>query len=69
MTDVKRDFIESHWASLRPKIKERWSRLTEDELDLIDGNHDQLIGTLQEEYAMEENQAEREVNEFLETCC
>ena len=39
--------IEGQWNQIRGDVKERWGRLTEDELTIRDGNVDQLVGRIQ----------------------
>jgi uncharacterized protein YjbJ (UPF0337 family) len=47
---MNEDILKGNWKQIRGKVKETWGRLTDDELDEIDGRMDQLIGKLR--YAM-----------------
>ncbi|HEK2077296.1 TPA: CsbD family protein, partial [Proteus mirabilis] len=38
------------WNLFKGKVKEKWGKLTHDELDIIEGTREQLIGKLQEHY-------------------
>ena len=58
------DILAGKWKQLRGKVKEKWGRLTDDELDRIDGNADQLAGLLQERYGYAKEEAEREINDL-----
>lgn len=49
---------------LRHKIKEQWLRLTEEEIDQLEGHNEKLAGKLQERYGWERGEAERQVDEF-----
>jgi uncharacterized protein YjbJ (UPF0337 family) len=49
---------------LRGKIKEKWGRLTDDDLNVIDGKREELAGTLQAKYGYQREQAEQEADEF-----
>ncbi len=49
---------------LKGKIKEQWTRLTEEEIDQLVGRNDQLAGKLQERYGWEREEARRQVDEF-----
>jgi uncharacterized protein YjbJ (UPF0337 family) len=62
--DLSRLF-ESKWKQLRGKAKEKWGKLTDDDLDKVEGQFDQLVGVIQEKYEMTRSKAETEVNEFL----
>ncbi len=60
------DRIQGNWKQLKGSVKERWGRLTDDDLDVIEGKRDQLIGRIQEEYGITRDEAEEEVKEFFE---
>ncbi len=57
--------LKAQWNQLSGKIKEKWGKLTEDDMDTISGQFDQLVGVLQEKYEMTRAKAEAEVNDFL----
>ncbi len=59
------DVLRGQWKQLRGQVKEWWGVLTEDDLDEIDGQRDQLIGKLQQKYGFTRDQAERDVNDHL----
>jgi len=59
------DVLKGKWKQIRGKAKEWWGDLTDDDLDVIDGNRDQLLGKLQERYGYTKEQAAKEVNERL----
>ncbi len=58
------DEITGNWTQFKGKIKERWGKLTDDDLTTIAGKRDQLVGLLQQRYGYEKEQAERELNAF-----
>ena len=47
------------------RVKEAWGDLTDDELDMIDGRRDRLVGKIQERYGYSRMEAEQEVDRFL----
>jgi uncharacterized protein YjbJ (UPF0337 family) len=57
--------LKSQWKQLRGKAKEKWGKLTNDDLDTIGGQFDQLVGIIQEKYELTRSKAEAEVNKFL----
>jgi uncharacterized protein YjbJ (UPF0337 family) len=63
---MNKDILEGKWKQLRGQVRERWGELTDDELDQIAGERDQLVGKIQEKYGRSREQAEQEVNDFLE---
>jgi uncharacterized protein YjbJ (UPF0337 family) len=58
---VNADIMEGKWKQMRGQVKEWWGKLTDDDLDVIAGKKDQLIGTLQEKYGWAKRDAEDEV--------
>lgn len=59
------DQVEGNWKQFKGKVRQKWGMLTNDELDVIQGRRDQLIGKIQERYGLEREQAEKEVDDFL----
>jgi uncharacterized protein YjbJ (UPF0337 family) len=57
--------IKGNWSEFKGEIKERWGRLTDDDLDVIEGRRDQLVGQLQKRYGIAKEEAEQEVEEYL----
>jgi uncharacterized protein YjbJ (UPF0337 family) len=56
------DRIQGNWTQFKGKVKEKWGKLTDDDLDVIAGKRDQLIGKLQERYGKNRDEVERELN-------
>ena len=56
--------IKGDWMQFRGLVKERWGKLTDNNLDAIAGERDQLAERLQEAYGMHEDQAELQVRAF-----
>jgi uncharacterized protein YjbJ (UPF0337 family) len=64
--DMNRDILEGKWKQVKGSVKEKWGQLTDDELDKAAGRFDKLAGLLQERYGYAKDQAEQELDEFLE---
>ncbi len=58
------DIIEGNWKQAKGKVKQQWGKLTNDDLEMVSGKRDQLIGILQESYGMARDEAERQVQEW-----
>jgi uncharacterized protein YjbJ (UPF0337 family) len=58
------DRIEGNWKQLKGKVKEKWGKLTDDDLTVIGGKRDQLAGMLQNRYGIAKDEVEREIDEF-----
>jgi len=60
------DQLAGEWTQFKGRIKERWGQLTDDDLDVINGQRQQLVGVLQERYGIAKDIAEYEIKEFVE---
>lgn len=49
---------------MRGTVRERWGKLTDDDLDVIAGKRDQLVGKIQQRYGLASDEVERQVSEF-----
>ena len=47
---MNNDRIEGRWKQIKGKVKEQWGRLTDDDLDVIAGRRDQLLGRIQQRH-------------------
>ena len=58
------DVIEGKWKQFSGKVQAQWGKLTDDDLDVIAGNKDKLVGKLQERYGWSKNEAESKVEQW-----
>ena len=61
---MNRDIFEGNWKQIKGKVKEQWGKLTDDDLDMIAGKRDQLLGRIQERYGVAREVAEQRLKEF-----
>lgn len=61
---MNRNTLEGKWKQVKGEAKAKWGKLTEDDLERIDGEYDKFVGRLQERYGMAEEKARREVEEW-----
>ena len=59
------DQAEGKWKQFKGSVKQRWGRLTDDDLDVIAGNRDRLVGRLQERYGIAKEEAEKEFDNWI----
>ena len=59
------DQVEGKWKQYKGQAKEKWGKLTDDDLDVIDGRRQQLVGKLQERYGTARDVAEKQADEFV----
>ena len=55
------NIFEGKWKQIRGQAKEWWGKLTDDDLDKVDGKFDKLVGLLQEKYGYTQQQVEEEL--------
>ncbi|MEP7367283.1 MAG: CsbD family protein [Acidobacteriota bacterium] len=58
------DQIEGNWTQFKGKVREQWGRLTDDDIDVINGKREQLVGRVQETYGCLKEDAEKQVQDF-----
>ena len=62
---MNEDIFKEQWKQVRGKAKEWWGKLTDDDLDVINGRFDQLVGKLQERYGYSKDKASSEIESRL----
>jgi len=58
------DKITGNWKQLKGRVREKWGKLTDDDVDVIAGRRDQLLGKVQERYGCARDAAEKQVKEW-----
>ncbi|MCE0490216.1 CsbD family protein [Pantoea sp. Mb-10] len=61
---MNKDEASGNWKQFKGKFKEKWGKLTDDDMTVIEGKRDQLVGKIQERYGYAKDQAEREVSDW-----
>ena len=61
---MNQDRIEGNWKQVKGKAKEQWGKLTDDDLDVIAGKRDQLLGRIQERHGVAKDEAEKQVKNW-----
>ncbi len=61
------DQVAGDWKQFKGKILAKWGKLTDDELDVIEGKQEMLAGKIQEKYGIIKEEAEKQVHEFLDS--
>jgi uncharacterized protein YjbJ (UPF0337 family) len=60
------DRIEGDWKQFSGSIKEKWGKLTDDDMTAINGRQEQLVGRIQERYGVAKDEARRDVKAWLD---
>jgi uncharacterized protein YjbJ (UPF0337 family) len=53
------------WEQLKSRVKQRWGRLSDDQLNQISGYYDELAGLIRERYGYTKEKARQELDEFI----
>jgi len=54
--------LKGKWNQVKGEVKERWGRLTDDDLMEVEGNYDKLIGKIQERHG----ESEEKIKEWMD---
>lgn len=65
---MNKDTFQGKWHEMKGKIKEKWGKLTDDDITQIDGRREKLLGTLQKKYGYAKEIAEKELKSWEEKC-
>jgi uncharacterized protein YjbJ (UPF0337 family) len=58
------DQIKGGWNQFKGEVRKQWGKLTDDDLEVIRGERDKLIGRLQERYGIAKEEAKRQIDEW-----
>jgi uncharacterized protein YjbJ (UPF0337 family) len=62
---MNEDALKGQWLQLKGEVREKWGKLTNDDLDKIQGRAEQLVGRIQERYGVARADAERQVKDWI----
>jgi uncharacterized protein YjbJ (UPF0337 family) len=62
---MNEDTLKGQWTQLKGKAREQWGKLTDDDIDRVEGKSEQLIGRLQERYGLAKEDARRQFDAWL----
>ena len=63
---MNEDILKGQWKQLQGKARQQWGKLTDDDLTMIKGDRDVLLGKLQEHYGRSRADAKEEVDRWLQ---
>lgn len=58
------DILKGKWKQLTGRMQSQWGKLTDDDLDVVEGHREYLAGKIQERYGITKDEAEKQVKEF-----
>ena len=57
--------VEGNWKQFKGSAKEKWGKLTDDDLNVIEGRREQLEGKLQQRYGFAKDQIRKDVDDWF----
>ena len=61
------DVLQGKWTQLKGTVRKQWGKLTDDDVDQIQGDAEILQGRIQERYGRTKEQAQQEVDNWLQS--
>lgn len=58
------DQAKGKWKQMKGSVKTQWGKLTDDDLEIISGQRDLLVGKIQERYGISKDAALKQVDEW-----
>jgi uncharacterized protein YjbJ (UPF0337 family) len=55
------DTVAGNWKQYQGKIKQQWGKLTDDDLIVVEGRREALVGRIQERYGIAKDEVERQI--------
>ena len=57
--------LQGKWKQSKGQVREKWGKLTDDDLDVIAGQREQLVGRIQERYGIAKEVAQEQADAFV----
>ena len=64
--DVNWDTAKGNWKEFTGKVREQWGELTDDDVEQVKGDRDQLAGKIQTRYGVTKEEAHKQVGEWAD---
>ena len=58
------DQIEGNWKQIKGNIQQQWAKLTDNDLDLVNGKREELAGKIQAAYGVSKDEAEKQLDDW-----
>ena len=62
------DQIKGNWKQFKGQAQKQWGKLTDDDLAVVDGKREELVGRIQQRYGVAREEAEKQVKKFESSC-
>ncbi len=61
------DRVKGNWNKYAGQVRQQWGKLTEDDITVINGQRQELVGRLQIRYGLAKEEAEKQVEQWEKT--
>jgi uncharacterized protein YjbJ (UPF0337 family) len=62
---MNEDILKGKWNEIKGRVKEKWGKLTDDDLTAVEGKKEKLLGLLRQKYGYAKDKAEQEYKDFI----
>ena len=62
---MNKDILQGKWRQMKGAVQAKWGKLTDDDLDQIQGNYDMLVGKIQERYGYSRDAVEADLKAMM----
>lgn len=66
MSGINKDVVQGHWTEIKGKLRQKWGKLTDDEISQFKGSYEEVLGAIQKNYGYQKEEAKRELDTFLD---
>ncbi|MGN6207274.1 CsbD family protein [Asticcacaulis sp.] len=64
---MNNDRMQGSWEQVKGNVQKMWGKLTNDDLDVIEGDRKLLAGKIQERYGITKDEADKQIDEWNRT--
>lgn len=61
---MNEDIIKGKWQEIKGSIQQRWGKITDDDITLINGSREKLAGTIQKNYGLARDEVDRQMKDW-----
>lgn len=61
---MNEDIIQGKWNQIKGEAQKRWGKLTQDNIDQVEGSRTKLLGLIQESYGVAKDEAEKQIKDW-----
>lgn len=59
------DQVQGKWKQAKGSLRQKWGKLTDDDLNMIAGSREKFVGIMQERYGIAKEEAQKRADEWV----